>query len=310
MQKRLQLIFVCVCMALCLTGCKKAVTAATEPDTVSGYRSTVLYLPTDGGYMVPVMKSIPWEEGIGKAALSQLTDTEDNRLSAARMGLVPAIPDGVDFTLRIRDDGEARVNLMGLPELESAAAESAMVTAIVDTLVEFPAISSVRILIEGEERDKLPHGTDISAAMERIGLNVEQGEIAASAENASAITLFYPNQAASLNVPVTRYTAQEPTLEVMIAALLEGPMSAGLLDCFPEGAKLISAAVENNVAVLDFSGELGALRSDPELMQAAYDALYLTACEAENVYALDILIEGERLDTSACAVPEYPNVFR
>ena len=41
-----------------------------------GYRRTVLYYATDDGFVVPVMKMIPWEEGIGKAALGYLMDVQ------------------------------------------------------------------------------------------------------------------------------------------------------------------------------------------------------------------------------------------
>lgn len=82
--KRLFILILALLTALMMVCCKKA-EEITEPeaDTDSGYRRTTLYYATEDGFIVPVMKSIPWEEGIGRAALSYLVSGIDNDKSAA-----------------------------------------------------------------------------------------------------------------------------------------------------------------------------------------------------------------------------------
>ena len=136
MLKRLFCGIISISMLLVCTGCKKETGAELpadrldqtenqeqtegmeQPETASdaGYRRTVLYFVSDEGFVVPVMKMIPWEEGIGKAALNCLVGTEANRASAAQMGLQTVIPDGAAFTLRINNEGEATVDISGIEE--------------------------------------------------------------------------------------------------------------------------------------------------------------------------------------------------
>ena len=110
--KRLFILILALLTALMMVCCKKAEEPAEpEADTDSGYRRTTLYYATEDGFIVPVMKSIPWEEGIGRAALSYLVSGIDNDKSAAMMGLKTVIPEGTECTLRIGDGGSARVDL-------------------------------------------------------------------------------------------------------------------------------------------------------------------------------------------------------
>lgn len=101
------------------------------------------------------MKSIPWEEGIGRAALSYLVSGIDNDKSAAMMGLKTVIPEGTECTLRIGEGGSARVDLTDIGQ-QTKEQEQAMVVAIVNTLTEFPSINNVSITIDGKEKRPSP----------------------------------------------------------------------------------------------------------------------------------------------------------
>ena len=89
-------------MALIMCGCAKDVATDAgmydEPAGEAGMRRTVLYYKDDDGFIVPVMKLIPWEEGIGRAAIGNLVDTAENRAEARSRGLNATIPDGVEYT--------------------------------------------------------------------------------------------------------------------------------------------------------------------------------------------------------------------
>jgi germination protein M len=92
------MILLCVFIAVVFGGCSRfggapdgtcgnTVEEHPEDTALAGLRQTTLYYQSDDGMIVPVMKLLPWEEGIGRAALNQLVDTDENRLAATAMGL-------------------------------------------------------------------------------------------------------------------------------------------------------------------------------------------------------------------------------
>ena len=286
-------------------------TAAEHPENAdAGYRKTVLYLYSDGGYIVPVMKMIPWEEGIGRAALGHLVGNAENSAAAEAMGLNTLIPEGTEIALRISDEGLATVDLKGLGDCGSMELERAMTEAIVNTLCEFPAINSVAFLLDGEAVAELPHGTRLERGMEVFALNAEDGDVSASADGAEPMTLYFPNASASLNIPVTRYGAGGSGLEAAVRELIEGPGSEGLLNCFPEGTALLGASLDGGVATVDLSAEFLSAGYTDGLAEAAYETMFLTAAELGDVYRLDVLVEGRPSElTASCSAPLYVNEF-
>lgn len=309
-----------IAFLMSIAACAPKETAVEEPDEetstdqtggYTGYRQTILYYMSDDGFVVPVMRNIPWEEGIGKAALSYLVNTTDNRASTSEMGLNALIPDGTTYTLRIGDDGVATVDLIGLSACKDAETEKAMVEAITNTLIEFSRIEHVTITVNGKKVSELPNGTKLSAAMGPFLLNAEEGEIGVSTDSASAVVLYFPNATGSLNVPVTRYIEGGVSVENVVHELLKGPQADGLRSCFPEGTELLSADISDGVATVDLSGEfLGAQYTDG-LADAAYETLFLTIRNVEEIARLDILIEGEPCElVTETSAPVFANEFR
>lgn len=308
-----------ICALMCVTLCrcradenqgKLTNTDAAEylePSGV-GLRKTVLYYQDANGYILPIMKQIPWEEGIGKAALNYLKANDANNESAAIMGLTAAVPADVEFGLRINDDMCAIVNINNAPEFEDPAAERAMVTAIVNTLVEFPTIQTVKIIVNGKETDKLPAGMRVDGTFECMKMNVENGELATSG-SAHCMQLYFSNVSGSLNIPVTRYLDGMPTYHQAVEALIEGPQMDNLICCFPDGTKVLSAYIEDEVAVVDLSAAFTAVEYTEGLLQTACETLYLTAQEFADVGGLKLLVEGVQYNITA-DLPLFANQFR
>lgn len=312
----------CLLLALTLSACAlvkgvfKSNDESEEPvNSTAGFRQTVLYFQTDDGLMVPVMKLLPWEEGIGRAALNQLVDNDDNRISAAAMGLKSVVPKGVSFVLSIAKDAVATVNIIDMPKLESAQAEQAMVTAVVNTLEKFSAIDRVQLKFDGKVKSKLAHGTKVGEIMSPIPLNPEPLPVSASEEDyAYKVTLYYPNQAGSLNVPVTRSVTQEPDITLAMQELVKGPADAALRNCFPEGTEVLSAAILDDVATVNLSKQFAALQKEPDMEELALTCMELTAQQfGASISELRVQVEGKALKDNAAAtmaMPKFVNEFR
>ena len=92
--------------------------------------NAVVYYQDNNGYLVPVMREIPLQDGIARATLGMMVSSPHNDMEAARLGLRTVMPEGTDIDLDI-SGGAARVNLTGpISKLPDAAAESNMVNAI------------------------------------------------------------------------------------------------------------------------------------------------------------------------------------
>lgn len=258
-------------------------------------RDTVLYYADENGLVVPVVRSIQWEEGIGKAAVRSLVDSEGNSAFLEAHGLVPTLPAGTTVDLRIVD-GAAKLSLSPMPECESAQQERNLVTSVVNTLMEFSTVDSVQILIDGTECDALPLGTDVSEAFGRIGLNSETAAASAGGSGGGKeLTLHFPNYDSSLCVPVTREVAADITLEGALEELLHGPAQTDALrSCFPEGTRLLGVTVEGGVARVDLSAEAENLLEHPKLSQRAQESTAL-CCAQFGVPAAVLCVEGTPL---------------
>lgn len=303
----------CSSLILC---CSCADEPAKQPDceplataTSAGMRSTTLYMLSDDGFVVPVVKQIPWEEGIGRAAVMQLVATEQNKLDAARMGLNPVLPDGVDVSLRIADDGVATINIMNMEAFEDAQSEQAMVNAVSGTLLEFGSIDAVQFKFDGKEVKTLENGTLVGNAIDTVSLNTEAGELATSADGGlTRFTLYYPNLSCSLNVPVTRYVQGAPTLDSALNELMKAPQLDGLRQCFPEGTRVNSCELYGGELCVDVSREFLQAVDTPGLVEACTDSLCLTGGCFGRVDELKLTVEGAEF-TQNVAAPVFANLF-
>ena len=118
--------------------------------------STIVYYQDNDGYLVPVMCSVPMEDGIAKATLSMMVQSTGNDMQAARLGLRTVLPENTKIDLDIAN-GLARIDLSReVLQLPDAAAESNMVSAVVGALTEFDTVKEVEFLIGGQKLEKLP----------------------------------------------------------------------------------------------------------------------------------------------------------
>ena len=282
----------------------------SQAEPIEKTMSTVVYYQDNYGYLVPVMCNVAQQDGIAKATLKMMVQSPQNDMNAARLGLRTVIPENTTFDLDIAD-GLARIDLskevLGLAD---AAAESNMVTAIVQTLTEFDSVQKVEFLVDGKKLDKLTHGTDISQSFERGDINLEAG-VSAQGESLSAVKLYFPCESGSVVVPVTRMVYSNADVNTAVLELAKGPSTASPLEgALPAGCGLIGVEVEDGVAKVNFTREFARMVENADGGRLALKALVLTCTQFPGVEEVEIFVEGEAYDAGegALNVPSFANV--
>lgn len=287
---------------------------ATKPigeEAASGETmSTIVYYQDNYGYLVPVEKEIPLEDGIAKATLGLMVKGLYNDMEAARLGLRTVLPENTEMELDI-SGGVARINLSDeVTMLSDAQSESVMVSALVQTLTEFDTVDTVRITVEGQALEKLPNGTAISGDLTRKSINMESSAL--NAEEASAVTLYFPSEEGSLLVPVTRMVYGNADIDTAVLELAKGPRGSGQLDnALPGGVGLIGVKVVDGVAIVNFTEEFMDIVEETDGGRMALRALMLTCSRFEGVEGVRILVDGEDYDPGldTMAIPGAVNDF-
>ena len=288
--------------------------AAPEADAQSaeaGTVSTVVYYQDNYGYLVPVQCNVPAEDGIAKATLSMMVKSTANDMQAARLGLRTVLPENISIDLDIAG-GLARIDLgREALEMPDASAESNLITAIVQALTEFPTVEKVEFLIGGQKLETLPHGTDVSGQFTREDLNPEMASADIAPEDAEPVTLYFPGDAGSVLVPVTRMVYSEPDINTAVVELCKGPSASSPLEnALPAGCGVIDVSVEDGVAKINFTGEFIELAENSDGGRLALKALVLTCTQFDGIEGVEIYVDGEPYDPGAdtLALPACANV--
>ncbi len=280
-------------------------------DAEAGTVDTVVYYQDNYGYLVPVQCKVPAEDGIAKATLSLMVKSTANDMQAARLGLRTVLPENISIDLDIAD-GLARIDLgKEALDMPDAAAESNMITAIVQALTEFPTVEKVEFLVGGQKLETLPHGTSVSGQFTREDLNPEMASADIALEDAEPVTLYFPGDASDVLVPVTRMVYSEPDIGTAVVELCKGPSASSPLEnALPAGCGVIDVNVEDGVAKINFTGEFINLAENSDGGRLALKALVLTCTQFDGIEGVEIYVDGEPYDPGAdtLALPACANV--
>ncbi len=297
----LALVMLPICFAAC--GEKKedvyeeipAANVATDPDM----RQTVLYYEDDYGFIVPVMKEIKWVEGIGAAAVSELRANPDADAEMEYMGLNPILTADTELSLSIKD-GAATLKLSkGAITAEDATGEKAKVTAVVNTLAEFPTIDTVKIVQEGAD-GKLANGTDISKSFAAFDLNVMTTLSEEDLSNASKVMLYFIDESEAAIVPVTKYIGGTADAYAAMNEFVRGPGCHGLKSLLPDGTKLLNVEIDKaGVATVEFSPEFATIEEDADKEAKLIKCIVFTLRQFDNIDEVRILVNGEEYKSTA-----------
>lgn len=280
-----------------------------------GLRETVLYYRDEKGLVVPVMKRIPWEEGIAKAAVNLLVDEPGLRDDLATVGLLPVLPAGTQVLGMSINDGLAKIDFNeNILAYDTEVDENAIVQSLVYTLTEFETIDKVQLLVEGNEMDKLAFGTKVKAPLERenINLSLDLGE------QDVPVVVYYKtttNGEDSFFVPVTKgVSAIKADIKTVLTALIEGaPEGTGLYSELPVGVQLNDVYVKDGVAYIDFSKEIENMPNDKAHQQSMIYELGLTLRELEpSISQIRILSGGKEIKLNpevTLNLPTYSNEY-
>ncbi len=269
----------------------QSTSAAADVEMVS----TVCWYEDGDGYLVPVTRKIPMQDGIAKATLALMVESSENDLAAARMGLTNIIPEGVTIDLDI-SGGKARVD-MSREALSCANAEEEllMVQGVAATLCGFETVEEVSFLFDGQKRSQLTHGTDVSGVFSEDSVNVESVATFGEGEGADRVQLYFPSASGRMLVPVTRTVFSPADLPTAILELAKGPRTDSGLECpIPGECGVKSVSVKDGVATIDFTKEFATAAQASDGGHQAVQAILFTASQFPGVKKVSILVEGEK----------------
>ncbi|SCZ06947.1 GerMN domain-containing protein [Alkaliphilus peptidifermentans] len=280
-----------------------------------GLRQTVLYYKDNMGLVVPMMRSIPWEEGIAKGALRQLVDEPMTREDLSVIGLLPVLPTGTDILAMSINDGLCKVDFNDrFLSYDSEADERAIITSVVYTLTEFPTIDKVQFMVEGKEINKFKFGTIANLYFERGNINLAQ-EIS---NDTIPVVVYYKGTANGEDdyfVPVTKgVNALKADIKSVLVALIEGaPAEVGLFSEIPAGVSINDVYVKDGIAYIDFTEEIKRMPENEKLQQSMIYEIGLTLKEVEpTITQVRILSGGKEIQLGSSVqlnLPIYSNEY-
>lgn len=271
-------------------------------------QQTVVYYEDGDGYLVPVQRDVERQDGIAKATLNLMVQSARNDMDAARLGLIPVVPEGTTFDLDIAN-GHARVD-MSRAVLSAAdkQQEENLRTAIVWALTEFDTVKDVSFLVDGQQRDTLTHGTNISGSYTRVGLNQEEvtQEVFGGA---SEVQLYFPAQDGRLLVPVSRTVYSSDDVATAVFEFLRGPKAdSGLETPLPEDTQLLGVSVKDGVVTINFSKGFTRIAEQSDGGVQAMRALMLTCTRYPGIKRVKILVDGVPYEMPTQDTPTFANI--
>ena len=278
--------------------------SATEADT----QQTVVYYEDGDGYLVPVQRDVMRQEGIARATLELMVQSAKNDMDAARLGLSPVVPEGTTFDLDI-SQGHARVDMSNqVLDATDKEQEENMRTAIVWALTEFDTVKDVSFLVDGQTRDTLTHGTNISGSYTRVGLNQEEETVETFAGQ-SEVQMYFPAQDGRLLVPVSRTVYENDDVATAVFEFLRGPKEdSGLETPLPDSVQLLGVSVEDGVVEINFSKDFTKIAEQSDGGVQAMRALMMTCTRYPGIKKVKILVDGEPYEVPVEDTPTFANV--
>jgi germination protein M len=268
--------------------------AQTQQQDDTNSRKTVLYFRDASGYIVPIMKKIPVEEGIAKAALKCLVAGTDEDTTLAAMGVSAPIPAGTGIDLDIASS-KATVDLKMAQKCADKASEEAMLTSVVNTLLEFATVDKVSVLINGQAVTKMENGAEVKSVYDAQILNIEPAGAPSGADG--KLELCFANDAGKVLVPVYRVAGDNVTLANTISEMMQPAEGSNLASIFPPSCDVLGVTVsDSGVATIQFSKEFLSISDTPQMEAMALRAIGTVCKQFHGVKSFKITAGGKDFD--------------
>ncbi|QXM06503.1 GerMN domain-containing protein [Crassaminicella indica] len=285
-------------------------------------RNTVLYYKDDKGFLIPVMRKIPWTEGrgIAKQALRAMIDNPANRKDIEEIGLLPVIPANTEIRGMSIHEGLCKVDFTSdFLNYVSKEEEEALVKAVTYTLTEFPTIDRVQLMIDGKIPEKLEFGTKTATALTRDNINYVGKNY-----SKNKVVVYYEGTANGLEsyfVPVTKDVEKnhETPANMLDAldALVEGPPEGlGLYSEIPKGTRVVSVDMNESIACINLSEEILEAVDNKVAAQSIAKLFGLTIKEQyPEVAGVKLFVDGKELNLGTenkedpIIVPTFANQY-
>lgn len=274
-----------------------------------GVRKTVMYFSDKDGYLIPVMRKIPWEEGIAKTTLKNMVDSPSLREELRNIGLTTVIPAGTEILgISINEEtGLCKVDFSdNVLNNQSDKEEENFIKGVVYTLTEFPAVKEVQILVGGKTPN-MKYGNIANKPIQREDINL----IGKLEHGSSKVIVYYKGmneEEYEYFVPVTVPTLA-PVANVYSALdiLFDGPPeNTSLFSDMPKSIMLNGVEVKDGVAYVDVTYEdefnLGGERIQGDILKN----IGLTLSQFKEIETVELLIDGEIINS---AIPVFANEY-
>ncbi len=260
----------------------------------------VYYVDGKGNYLVPVTVPVPWTQGVARAALEEMINgpTPAQEMRYGLSSPLPPMTRVLGLTIR---DGLAKVDFSEDIMSYDPENERNVLNSIIFTLLQFPSVKEVQIMVEGFSPDEFPGGTSGKGTFgwER-GLNLEVADEVIELDSTQVITLYFCSVLGENHIfyiPVTRViSADSDIIKATLEELLKGPRpESSLFTELPPGTELRNFAIQDNTVIVDFSKEIlnykGGLSGEKNVIMQTV----LTLTQIPGVEKVQLLVDGEKI---------------
>jgi len=274
-----------------------------------GMRKTVLYFQDEDGYLVPVMRRIPWEEGIARSTLNNMVDTPQLREVLNTTGLLPIIPSGTKVNgITIDEAGLCKVDFSEeFLNRDTKKDEENLIKGVVYTLTEFPAVKDVQIFVGGAYVDTMKNGTEVATTLSRENINL----LGSIEDGRSNVMVYYKGSAETdfdYFVPVTIPTlAPMANVYTALDLLFEGPPSnSELTSDIPTDVNFQGVEIKDGTAYVDINLGAESLVTREATLDSVIKNIGLTLSQFGDINSVEVLVDGEIINT---AIPVFANEY-
>lgn len=270
------------------------------PPEAGDVRIGMLYYPdAQWRFLVPVQRAIPFTEAIACSTLERLVASPALESELAPPGLTATLPEHTAVRGISINEGLARVDFSASFLEYPPEHERLVLGGVLSTLLQFPNIERLEIMVEGANLEQFPGG-----APGRIPLgpedwiNLEVDSALEDYRSFTAVKIYFCYLAPNgwiFYVPVTRVLPQtEDEALAAITELLKGPRrGSGLFSDIPAGTGLLGLNLTEGLLEVDLTTELLAYEGGRTGAENVVNQLRLTLGALDGVAEMQILVEGE-----------------